>query len=155
MPDATTVSTNGHSAAATSPAEVAERFLRRLADGDLDGAAELLAEDVAYTNVSLPTVHGRAVVARLMRATLGRPSARFEVYFHAISHERGVVLTERTDVLAIGPLRMQFWVCGRFEVREGQITVWRDYFDWANFSVAFLRGLAGVLVPPLRARPPR
>ena len=43
------------------------------------------------------------------------------------------VLTERTDVLVIGPVRMQFWVCGVFEVHNGRITLWRDYFDLATY----------------------
>lgn len=149
--------TNGASAAAgPSEVEIVERFLRLLERDDLDAATALLADDVAYTNVSLPTVHGRRMVQRLAGATLGRPAAGFEVYVHAISTAGdGVVLTERTDVLTVGPLRMQFWVCGRFEVRDGEIAVWRDYFDWGNFTVAFLRGVAGIAVPALRARPPR
>jgi limonene-1,2-epoxide hydrolase len=23
-------------------------------------------------------------------------------------------------------------VCGTFEVRDGEVVLWRDYFDWAN-----------------------
>lgn len=160
MPDTETVSTNGHAklqpdAAPLTPVAVVEAFLRRLEHDDIEGACALLAEDVAYTNVSLPTVHGRRTVQRLAGATLGRPAAGFEVHLHAISADGGVVLTERTDVLKVGPLRMQFWVCGRFEVRDGRIAVWRDYFDWADVTLATLRGIAGIAVPALRARPPR
>lgn len=157
MGDTTTrVSTNGHNGATAtgSAARTVERFLRHLEQGDVDAACALLAEDVAYTNVSLPTVRGRRAVQRLAAATLGR-GAGFEVYFHAVSEKDGVVLTERTDVLKAGPLRMQFWVCGRFEVRGGEITVWRDYFDWAAMTGALVRGVLGVAIPPLRARPPR
>lgn len=149
--------TNGASATATPPdLEIVERFLRLLEHDDLDGATALLADEVAYTNVSLPTIHGRRMVQRVMGATLGRDAAGFEVYLHAISAAGdGVVLTERTDVLTVGPLRMQFWACGRFEVQDGEIIVWRDYFDWGNLTVAFLRGIAGIAVPAVRARPPR
>jgi limonene-1,2-epoxide hydrolase len=61
-------------------------------------------------------------------------------------------LTERTDALILGPFRMQFWVCGVFEVENGQVTLWRDYFDWRNTTLATLRGLVGILVPSLRAK---
>ena len=33
-----------------------------------------------------------------------------------------------------------FWVCGTFEVRNGRIVLWRDYFDYANFVWAFVKG---------------
>ena len=57
--------------------------------------------------------------------------------------------------MKMGRLRIQFWVCGRFDVENGEIVLWRDRFDWMNYTVATLRGLAGILVPALRAKPPR
>ena len=53
----------------------------------------------------------------------------FEVKIHRIAAEGNAVLTERTDAMVFGPLRLQFWVCGVFEVHAGRITLWRDYFD--------------------------
>jgi limonene-1,2-epoxide hydrolase len=38
-------------------------------------------------------------------------------------------MTERTDSIIIGRFRAEFWVCGVFEVHDGKITLWRDYFD--------------------------
>ena len=39
-----------------------------------------------------------------------------------------------------GMWRAAFWVCGTFEVHDGRITVWRDRFDFADLTWAFLRG---------------
>jgi limonene-1,2-epoxide hydrolase len=138
----------------SSPTRVVERFLELLGAGDVDGAVELLSADVEYENVGLPTVHGRERIRRLFRATLGRPGAGFEVYVHTISTDGSSVLTERTDVLKFRGLRIQFWVCGRFDVHDGQIVLWRDYFDQMTFWAATLRGLLGTLLPPARAKPP-
>jgi limonene-1,2-epoxide hydrolase len=138
----------------SAPTQVVERFLDLLRTEDIDGAAELLAQDVEYVNVGLPTVHGRERVRRLLRVTLGLDGAGFEVYLHAISAHGASVLTERTDVMKFGRLRIQFWVCGRFDVREGKIVLWRDYFDQLNFWVATARGLLGTIFPALRAKPP-
>ncbi|MCW2958562.1 MAG: limonene,2-epoxide hydrolase [Solirubrobacterales bacterium] len=132
-----------------------DRFLTLLAEGDVDQAVDLLAEDVDYTNVSLPTIRGRETVRRVLRSTLGRRAASFEVYTHHMGAAGDVVLTERTDVLSYGPVRVQFWVYGRFEVRRGQIAVWRDSFDWLAVTGATIRGLLGAVLPPLRARPPK
>jgi limonene-1,2-epoxide hydrolase len=138
----------------STPTLMVERFLELLRAKDIDGAAELLAVDVEYVNVGLPTMHGRGRVRRLLRATLGLDGAGFEVYLHMISADGPSVLTERTDVLKFGRLRIQFWVCGRFDVHDGQIVLWRDYFDQMNFWVATARGLLGTVFPAVRAKPP-
>ena len=138
----------------SAPRQVVERFLEFLRAGDIDGAVELMATDVQYTNVGLPTMRGRERVRRAFQATLGRRGAGFDVYVHAISADGPTVLTERTDVLELGRLRAQFWVCGRFDVRDGQIVVWRDYFDYAAIAAATVRGLLGAILPAARAKPP-
>jgi limonene-1,2-epoxide hydrolase len=138
----------------SAPILVVERFLALLCAKDVDGASDLLAEGVEYVNVGLPAVHGRERVRRLLRATLGRAGAGFEVYTHTISANGPSVLTERTDVLVFRRLRIQFWVCGRFDVHDGQIVLWRDYFSLTSYSAATLRGLLGVVVPAVRAKPP-
>jgi limonene-1,2-epoxide hydrolase len=136
------------------PMQVIERFLALLCAKDIDGASDLLAEDVEYVNVGLPAVHGCERVRRLLSATLGRAGAGFEAYMHTISANGSSVLTERTDVLVFRRLRIQFWVCGRFDVHDGRIVLWRDYFSLTSYSAATLRGLLGVVVPVVRAKPP-
>jgi limonene-1,2-epoxide hydrolase len=74
----------------------------------------------------------------------------FEVKFHRIAADGSAVLTERTDAIVIGKLRLQFWVCGVFEVHDGRITLWRDYFDMFDMLKATARGVIGVIIPTLR-----
>jgi limonene-1,2-epoxide hydrolase len=136
------------------PMLLVERFLDLLCAKDIEGAVELLAVDVEYANVGLPTVHGRKRVRWILRAALGLAGAGFEAYVHAISANGSSVLTERTDVLKFRRLRLQFWVCGRFDVRDGQIVLWRDYFDQMNIAAATVRGLLGTVFPAARAKPP-
>jgi limonene-1,2-epoxide hydrolase len=137
----------------TAPATMVERFLDRLHAADIDGAMELLAFDVAYENKGLPTMHGRERVRRLFHA-LNRANTGFEAYLHLIFTDGESVLTERTDALTWGRLRTQFWVCGRFDVRDGEIVVWRDYFDHLTILAATIRGLLGIALPAVRAKPP-
>jgi limonene-1,2-epoxide hydrolase len=135
------------------PPDVVLGFLHALADEDLDTALSLVADDIVYTNVSLPTIRGKDRFARAAHAFY-RCHMGFEVSIHRIAENGSVVMTERTDALILGPLRTQFWICGVFEVNEGQISLWRDYFDWYNVLFAALRGLIGAVVPPLRTRLP-
>jgi limonene-1,2-epoxide hydrolase len=126
-----------------------EGFLNALQDSDLEAAEAPLDDNLVYENVGLPTIHGRARAIKLFRRMEGR--AGFEVKIHRIAADGSAVLTERTDALIFGPLRLQFWICGVFEVHDGRITLWRDYFDFFDMFKATVRGLAGLVLPSLRA----
>ena len=126
-----------------------EVFLNALADEDFETASAALADDLVYQNVGLPTIYGRNRAIQLFRRMEGR--SRFEVKIHRIAADGAAVLTERTDALIFGRLRLQFWVCGVFEVHDGRITLWRDYFDFYDMLKATARGLAALVVPSLRA----
>ncbi|HVQ86330.1 MAG TPA: limonene-1,2-epoxide hydrolase family protein [Mycobacterium sp.] len=126
-----------------------EGFLNALQDADYEAADAALDDNLVYENVGLPSIHGRARTMKLFRQMDGR--AALEVKIHRIAADGAAVLTERTDALIIGPLRMQFWVCGVFEVHNGRITLWRDYFDLFDMFKATVRGLAGLVLPSLKA----
>ena len=129
-------------------------FLEALADADVERAMDLLSEDAVWINVSLPAVRGRRQIERLMRLGYDRLGARFRVHFHHVAADGGVVITERTDAIGIGRVEQRFWVYGRFEVRDGRIAVWRDSFDWADYGMSIVRGLAGMASPRLNRRWP-
>ena len=137
----------------TDPQAVVEAFLAALMASDLDAALELVADDLVYVNVGLPTIHGRDRLAKAF-AAMERPTIGFEAYLHAIAADGPVVLTERTDVIQWGRFRAQFWVCGRFDVHDGKITLWRDAFDFVDIVRGNLRALAALAVPSLRPQAP-
>ncbi len=130
-------------------ARTVETFLYALQDEDFDKADSALADNIVWQNVGWPTLRGRERIVKLFRRGQGR--AGFEVKIHRIAADGNAVLTERTDALIFGPLRLQFWVCGVFEVHGGRITLWRDYFDTFDFFVkAPLRAVAAMVFPSLR-----
>jgi limonene-1,2-epoxide hydrolase len=136
-----------------SPASVVREFLVLLQDEDFDGALDLLTEDVAWENVSLPTVKGRAKVEKLFRKG-NELGGGFRVHFENIAADGDIVLTERIDAITLGRFHHQFWVAGRFELRDGRIAVWHDAFDWRDYFVGFLRALVGLISPKLNRRWP-
>lgn len=128
-----------------------EKFLTALRDKDLDTADSLLADDLVYQNVGFPTIRGRRRTIKLFQG-MQRPSMGFDVKIHRTAADGNTVLNERTDVLRFGPVRLVFWVCGVFEVQDGRITLWRDYFDNVDFLKATVRGIAAVAVPSLQRK---
>jgi limonene-1,2-epoxide hydrolase len=131
--------------------ETVRAFLRNLEARNLDGALALTSADVVYQNIPLSPARGAREFEKQMRVFL-KLVDRFEAQIQHIAADGPVVLTERTDVLERGGLRLAFWVCGTFEVREGSITLWRDHFDWAALSVAFLGGLPRLAMHPITSR---
>jgi limonene-1,2-epoxide hydrolase len=131
-------------------AHTVEVFLSALQAEDYDGAAAVLDENVVYQNVGFPTIHGRARTMNLFRGMQGRVG--FEVKIHRIAVNGASVLTERTDALVFGPVRVQLWACGIFEVCDCRISLWRDYFDLWDVTKGLVRGIVGAVVPALRPR---
>lgn len=118
---------------------VVEAFLAALGELDVEAALALCADDIVYQNVPLPAARGRRAVEKQLSA-MARVGTGFEVQMRNIAANGPVVLTERVDVLRRGSFAMDFWVCGTFEVRDGKIVLWRDYFDWPTFLAAGVRG---------------
>jgi limonene-1,2-epoxide hydrolase len=129
----------------TTEIEVVQAFLGALERLDIDAAVDLLDPTVVYQNVPLPAARGIDAVEKQLRF-MGRYGGGFEVVHHNIAANGAVVLTERTDILTVGPIDAAFWVCGTFEVHDGKITLWRDRFDFVDFTLAWLRGALKALL---------
>jgi limonene-1,2-epoxide hydrolase len=123
-----------------SPQETVRQFLRALEEHNGKKALSYLGDGVVYRNMPLPAARGAAAKAQI-RAFM-KLCTGFEARIHNIAAEGPMVLTERTDVLQAGRFRTSFWVCGTFEVRDGKIVYWCDYFDW--FTVLAGSGVGGV-----------
>jgi limonene-1,2-epoxide hydrolase len=126
-----------------------EGFLNALQEEDFEAVDAALADDLVYENVGLSRIRGGRRTAKMLSRMEGRVS--FEVKIHRIAGDGAAVLTERTDALIFGPLRIQFWACGIFEVRDGRIALWRDYVDVYDMFKGFVRGLAALIIPSLKA----
>ncbi|KZS62204.1 limonene-1,2-epoxide hydrolase [Mycobacterium ostraviense] len=125
-----------------------EGFLNALQNENFDAVAAAFDDNLVYENVGFSRIRGGRRTVKLLRKMEGRLG--FEVKIHRIAADGAAVLTERTDALILGPLRLQFWVCGVFEVHDGKITLWRDYVDVYDMTKALLRGLAALVIPQLR-----
>ncbi|WP_433659015.1 limonene-1,2-epoxide hydrolase family protein [Nocardia sp. CA-128927] len=111
-------------------------FFAALELGPVDAALDLLHQDVVWKNTSLPDLGGG--LARKVLKGLDRDALGFAAEMHHIAADGNIVLTDRTDILRFGPVRIAFWVTGTFELRDGRIILWHDHFSWENF----LRGTA-------------
>jgi limonene-1,2-epoxide hydrolase len=129
-----------------SAVDVVRSFLEALERQDVDAVLGLSSPEIVYQNVPLPPARGLAAFERQMQG-FQKYFTGFEAHVKAIAAaDDGVtVLTERIDVLERGRWRAEFWVCGTFEVREGRVALWRDYFDYADVTVAAVKGAGRAL----------
>jgi limonene-1,2-epoxide hydrolase len=146
--------TRNSSNSTSDPAAVVLEFLHALTEYDLDKALDLVTEDLTYINVSLPTIHGRSGLDRAFRPLLRPDRFGFNIHVNHVATEGDVVLTDRIDEINFRRFASRFWVYGRWVVREGQISVWRDSFDWLDVTVGNVRAVLGLLSPSLNRSMP-
>ena len=114
------------------PIDVVRRFCDAWSAGDLDALMAFFADDAVYHNIPIDAVTGvDAIRSTIAGFTQGVEKIEFRV--DNIVADGDVVLTERVDVFHLPGKPIELPVMGTFEVREGKITAWRDYFDLNQF----------------------
>ena len=121
-----------------TPIEVVRRFCA--AWGDDLGAGELAAfftEDGVYHNIPMAPVIGRENIAKNISSFI-RPGAPgiMGIKFNLINIAANgpIVMTERVDAFRLPNKSFELPVMGTFEIRDGKIKAWRDYFDLNQFT---------------------
>src|ERR1700730_1977060 len=121
-----------------SPIEIVRRFCAAWSDNI--AAAELAAfftDAAVYHDIPLAPVTGREAIANNIASFIrpgapGIESIQFRVI--NIAANGPVVMTERVDVFKLPDKSFELPVMGTFEVSDGKISAWRDYFDMNQFT---------------------
>lgn len=116
-----------------TPAETVGEFIAAWPGKDAARLASFFSEDAVYHNIPMEPIKGREAIEATFAGFMGMADQiRFDVV-HLVA-EGPVVMTERVDHF-IGPERtVSLPVMGVFEVDDGAITAWRDYFDLNQFT---------------------
>ena len=112
----------------SSALDVVRGFMAAAEKRDYDAAMEFLADDIEYQNMPLPPVHGKAAVRETLEALLAM-CAGSEWVVHRELADGDLVMNERTDRFLLKGEWVDLPVAGVFELRDGRIALWRDYFD--------------------------
>lgn len=101
---------------------------------DLNRVMGFFAEDAIWHNIPMPLVTG---VADIRNAIAGFIQMGDKVEFeltHIAESPSGTVMTERVDKFRINGQWLTLPVMGTFEINNGKIVNWRDYFDLGQFQ---------------------
>lgn len=121
-----------------SPIDVVRRFCAAWSDdATVDELAEFFTDNAVYLNIPMAPVTGRDEIAKNI-ATVIRPGApgisSIDFRVINIAADGPVVMTERVDVFTLAGRTFELPVMGTFEVTDGRISAWRDYFDLNQFT---------------------
>ena len=115
-----------------SPLETVNTFMMRIEAKDVEASVVLLADDVSYENMPIDPISGRDAVRQVLEEFL-KPAAQVEWRVLSEWEAGTTVINERLDRFQIGDGWLELPVAGFFEVNDGLITLWRDYFDMGSY----------------------
>lgn len=115
-----------------TPLDTIKAFLTAMEPLDYDSALPYVADACEYTNPPpIGTVIGPAGVRAVLEPFFA-PTLENEFRILRELASGPVVMLERLDRHRLADRWVELPVTGVFEVHEGRITYWRDYFDAAT-----------------------
>ena len=116
-----------------TPTEVVLALIDAFNRMDIDAIVASFTDDAVYHNMPLAPVEGTEGIRKTVQ---GFMAAASEVQWDIVNivEQNGTVLTERVDKFLVNDTWIDLPVMGTFEVHDGRITAWRDYFDLNQFQ---------------------
>jgi limonene-1,2-epoxide hydrolase len=120
--------------AQTEPERIVLTFLHSMGptwEAFVEGYESWLSEDALWENTGFPAVRGRDKCVKFLHVLRDLTGMEYcTIDIHNICSRGDVVLTERTDRMhrADGSIICEFAIMGAFQVRDGQITRYSDYY---------------------------
>jgi len=118
-----------------SNADTIRTFIEAWSRQDVNELVDYFAVDGTYHNMPLEPVTGHAA----LRASIGGFITSWKNVDWELTHiaEAGdVVMAERIDRMTVSGKPIALPCVGVFEMQDGKIACWRDYFDMASFTKA-------------------
>lgn len=117
-------------------ATVIRQFIAAWSRLDVDELLTYFTDDAIYHNMPATPVQGRAALRRFIAGFIG-DWAETHWDLVNIAATGNVVIAERIDRTVTRQGRQaNLPCCGVFEMENGRIKVWRDYFDMATYTSA-------------------
>jgi limonene-1,2-epoxide hydrolase len=109
-------------------AEIIREFINCWASLDAAALAAYFSVDGVYHNMPSAPVAGRDNIQRFIGGFAANwTSTDWQIL--NIVEQGNIVIAERVDRTQLGDKAINLPCCGVFEMQDGKIKVWRDYFD--------------------------
>jgi len=107
---------------------------------DADELASYFTEDGTYHNIPSSAVQGRDNIQQFITGFI-RPWESTDWEIVSLLAEGDVVMVERLDKTVVAGSAVNLPCFGYFELEDGKIKMWRDYFDLATYTSALTKAL--------------
>lgn len=114
-----------------TPLETVQTFLTRMEAKDFIAAIRLVAPDCEYFNIPMGAVRGHDGILSVLQPFFA-PIEQNQFRLLRSAADGPTVFVERLDRHRTAQGWWELPVTGVFEVRDGLIVVWREYFDLAT-----------------------
>lgn len=116
----------------TEAERIVDRFLAAWERADVDELLDYFADDAVWQPGPMkPAVGKRALREAMLEWLRGAAGVRTEVH-HTVS-DGTIVMHERTDRYTLRARETATTAAAAFEINNGKITAWREYFDLSPF----------------------
>jgi limonene-1,2-epoxide hydrolase len=113
--------------------QIVEDFVAAFNAKDVDRIMTFFTADAIYHNMPSGPVQGSEAVRNVI-ASYVNAAAKVDWEILEIAQVGTTVLTERIDRFVFGDKDVSLPVMGAFDLRDGKIAAWRDYFDQATWT---------------------
>lgn len=118
--------------------QIVRDFIHAWSRLDVGEILTYFTEDGVYHNMPAAPVSGQTNLRAFITAFLSSwTTTEWEI--RNIVSSGDIVIAERMDRTKIGSKSVDLPCCGVFEMKDGKIKVWRDYFDMATYTKAIAR----------------
>ena len=114
------------------PETIIREFCASWPERSVDRFLDFFTEDAVYHNMPLEPVTGKNGIREVLNLFLPAQEIQAEVVH--LAARGNLVFTERIDRFRFGDKRVALPCAGVFEIRDGKIAAWRDYFDLATWQ---------------------
>ena len=113
-------------------------FIAAWSNLDVDELVGYFCEDGIYYNMPAQPVQGHEKLKLFIEGFIAKWTKTTWETLNIIG-EGNVVVVERLDRTEVGDIKVDLPCCGVFEMEEGKIKIWRDYFDMGTYTKPFSR----------------
>ena len=118
--------------------QIIKDFIAAWSNLDSNELVDYFSEDGIYYNMPAQPVQGHEKLKLFIEGFIAKWTKTNWETLNIIG-EGNVVIVERLDRTEVGDIKVDLPCCGVFEMEEGKIKIWRDYFDMGTYTKPFYK----------------
>jgi limonene-1,2-epoxide hydrolase len=122
-------------AAAAANDRLVRDFVAAWERRDSDFIIGCFTDDAVYHSMPLSPIEGKQAIAEWVRRFEDTTPGRLEVHHQIATAD--LVMNERTDRIVLNGHPVTLPITGVFEMQDGRISAWREYFDLTPAKEAY------------------